>query len=163
MVISEKGRLSWNTSATKVFLDIKEQEPDSSKKKSDKDKEKGDKKETKKTPQSDLDIWHWKDVRIQSVQRARANREKNRTYRSVFNLAANKFVRLADESMKDVTITRDGKWGVGSDDRAYIHDWKTERADYYRVNTDTGKRTAMLTAHHSSLGRSWRGRGGSAS
>lgn len=160
MVISEKGNLSWNTGSTKVFLGIKDQQPDPKKKGVKKEGEESDKGAKKKTPPSDLDIWHWKDVRIQSVQRARANREKNRTDRSVFNLRAKQFVRLTDKSMKEITITRDGKWGIGTDDRAYIHDWKTSRADYYRVDTDTGKRHPMLTAHHSSLGRSRRGRGG---
>ncbi|MHC4457415.1 MAG: S9 family peptidase [Planctomycetota bacterium] len=171
MVISEKGKLSWNSDATKVFFGIKEQKPDPKHEKSDKenkenkedkDNKDGDKKSSKKSPVSDLDIWHWKDVRIQSVQRARANREKNRTYRSVFNLMEKQFVQLADESMKQITITLDGKWGVGSDDRQYIHDWKPHKADYYRVDTNTGERQLMLTAHQSSLSQWRRGRGGSA-
>lgn len=82
MVISEKGGLFWNTGATKVFFGIKEQEPDPKKGDSEKNSEEGDKKDGEKTPPSDLDIWHWKDIRIQSVQRARAKREKEFTYRS---------------------------------------------------------------------------------
>jgi dipeptidyl aminopeptidase/acylaminoacyl peptidase len=54
--------------------------------------------------------------------------------------------------MKHITITRDGKWGVGSDDRQYIHDWKPHKADYYRVDTNTGERKLMLTALKRSLG-----------
>jgi dipeptidyl aminopeptidase/acylaminoacyl peptidase len=155
MVISEKGRLSWNTDTTKVFFGIKEQAPDPKNKrgekenkenKEDKDSKDDDKKSSKKTPSSDLDIWHWKDIRIQSVQRARAKREKNFTYRAVYNLPSKKFVQLTDETMKHITITRDGKWGVGSDDRQYIHDWKPPKADYYRVDTNTGKREIILTA-----------------
>jgi len=165
MVISEKGELSWNSSATKIFFGIKEQKPDPKHKKSEKkseDNKEGDKKSKKEPPSSDLDIWHWKDVRIQSVQRSRANREKNRTYRSVFNLKEKQFVQLTDESMKQITITRDGKWGVGSDDSQYVHDWKPQNADYYRVDTQTGERQPMLTAHQSSLSQGRRGRGGSA-
>ena len=164
MVISEKGELSWNTGATKVFFGIKEQKPDPKHKKPDKegknkkgdkegeDKKDGDKKSKKKTPSSDLDIWHWKDVRIQSVQRSRARRERDLTYHAVYHLETKKFVQLADKTMKRITVTRDGKWGVGSDDRQYIHDWKPRKADYYRVDTNTGKRKPMLTALKRSLG-----------
>jgi len=152
MVISKKGKLFWNTDATKVFFGIKKQEPDPKKDDSEKDRDDGDKKDREKTPPSDLDIWHWKDIRIQSVQRARAEREKKVTYRSVYNLEAKQFVQLADKAMKDITITRDGKWGVGKDERAYIHDWKAPKADYYRVDTTTGERHPMLTALRRSLG-----------
>ena len=155
MVISEKGRLSWNSDATKVFFGIKEQAPDPKNEKSDKEEKgnnDGDEKSSEKPPASDLDIWHWKDVRIQSVQRARANREKNFTYRAVYNLEAKQFVQLTDKTMKYITITRNGKWGIGYDNRQYIHDWKTRKADYYRVDTGTGKRKGILTALKRSLG-----------
>jgi dipeptidyl aminopeptidase/acylaminoacyl peptidase len=159
-VISEKGRLSWNTDTTKVFFGIKAQEVDPKSKKpekdsengDDKDGEAGDDKDKKNSQPPDLDIWHWKDLRIQSVQRARANRERNFTYRSVYNLEAKKFVQLADETMRDITITRDGKWGVGSDEREYIHDWKPPMADYYRVDTTTGERQPILTKLKRSMG-----------
>ena len=157
MVISENGELSWNSDATKVFFGIKEQSPDPNYKESDKKDEKnkeGEERSSKKPESSDLDIWHWKDVRIQSVQRARAKRERNFTYRAVYNLEAKKFVQLTDKTMKKITLTRDGKWGVGSDDRQYIHDWKPHKADYYRVDTDTGQRKLMLTALQRSLGLS---------
>ena len=142
MVITESGKLSWNEDSTKVFFDIKDQVADKKK----------DKKKAEKV--SDVDIWHWKDVRIQSVQRARAKREKNKKYRSVYHLESSKFVRLTDEAMKRIDITPEGKWGVGTDDRTYIHDWKVLGTDYYRVNTETGKRTLMLTALKSELGLS---------
>ena len=157
MVISEKGELSWNTGATKIFFGIKEQKPDPKHKKPDKegkDKKDGDKKTGKKPPVSDLDIWHWKDVRIQSVQRARAKRERNFTYRAVYNLQAKKFVQLTDKTMKHIEITRDGKWGLGRNEEPYIHDYKPLKADYYRVDTDTGERLLMFKALQQSIGLS---------
>lgn len=146
MVISEKGVLSWNTNATKVFFGIKKQEPEPKKDSSKKESADEGKENKDKTPPSDLDIWHWKDTRIQSDQRARAEEEKERTYRAVYNLEAKQFARLADKTMKKIAVTRDGKWGVGVDDRAYIHDWKIDRADYYRVDTATGERRLFLRA-----------------
>jgi len=152
-IISERGGLQWNTNATKIFFGIaplkKEADKDSDEEESDKGKGEEDAKEEKP---SDLDVWHWKDQRIQSVQRARANREKNRTYRSVFHLDSKQFVRLADETMNTVTITRDGKWGVGRNDEPYIHDWKPRKSDFYRVDTASGERLAIVTALENSMG-----------
>jgi len=152
MVISEKADLRWAEPPTRVFLGIKEQE------KEDKGS-RGSKEGKKPDPVADLDIWHWNDDRIQSVQMVRANRDRDFTWRSVFNLAEKKFVRLCDETMRTISVTRDGRWGVGKDDREYLSDWEEERADYSRVDTATGKRTTMLTAQGALRG-SRRGGGG---
>jgi len=130
-VISEKGALSWSSKRDRVFFGIKEQVKKTEKKK-DAD------------PVANLDIWHWKDKRIQSVQMIQANRDKNRTFQSVFLLKTKRFVQLTDKSMTRIGLTRDGKWGVGEDARKYIHDWKVPRADFYKVEIATGKRTLMF-------------------
>ncbi|KPK89356.1 hypothetical protein AMJ80_09910 [bacterium SM23_31] len=141
MVISEKGGLSWSEDLTKIFLGIKEQEKEPEKKK---DAE----------PVADVDIFHWKDDRLQSVQKSQAQRDRNFAYRAVFKLNDKRFIRLTDESMRTISITRDGKWGIGQDNRAYISDWKESQTDYYRVNTATGERTLILKAHGRTLGLS---------
>jgi len=106
MVINEKGRLSWNSYATKIFFGIKERKPNPKHKKQDKDgaKTKNGDKMSQETPKSDLDIWHWKDLCIQSVQRSRADRERRFTYRSVYNLESKKFVQLTDKTMKRIEV-----------------------------------------------------------
>jgi dipeptidyl aminopeptidase/acylaminoacyl peptidase len=154
-IISERSGLQWNTDATKVFFGIAPVKPKAEKDSEDEESEIGeDEEEAKEEKPSDLDVWHWNDKRIQSVQRARANREKNRTYQSVYHLDSKKFVRLADELMKTVSITRDGKWGVGGDDEPYIHDWKPRKSDFYRVDTATGERLPIETALQYSMGLS---------
>jgi len=142
MIISEYGRLTWNTDASKIFFGIKEQKPVPKKRTPEEE------------PKSDLDIWHWKDVRIQSVQRARAGREKRFTYRAVYNLQTKKFVQLTDRTMRYIEITKDGKWGLGQDRGPYIHDYKPLKADYYRVDTETGERMLMFKALQRPLGLS---------
>ncbi len=141
MVISEKGELVWSENLDKVFFGIKEQKPELEKKKDD-------------PPVPNVDIWHWKDDRLQSVQILSANRDRNFTYRSVFNIDTKRFIRLTDKNMKYINITRNGSWGIGSDDRAYISDWKERQADYYRINTDTGERTLMFNGQKRTLGLS---------
>jgi len=138
---TERGSLFWSEDHSKIFCGIKEQE---------KEKEKKEDAE----PASDVDIFHWKDDRIQTVQKAQAEVDRNFTYRSVLNLKDKRFVRLADRNMRRITITKDGKWGIGEDDRAYISDWKERRADYYLVNTATGERTLMFKEQGLTLGLS---------
>ncbi len=105
---------------------------------------------------ADVDVWRTTDDRIQSQQMIQANADRNFTYREAFDTSANKFVKLADESLKEVDIAADGKWAVGRDARAYISDYKPASADFYRVNTTTGERTLMmkgqLTANGGTLG-----------
>jgi len=141
MVISELGSFSWSEDLTKVFFGIKGQEKEPEKKKDDE-------------LVANVDIWHWKDDRIQPVQIIQAARDRNFTYRAVFNLNDKRFVRLTDEDMQSISITRDGKWGIGQNAKPYVSDWKLRKADYYRVNTTTGEKTLIFEAHERTMGLS---------
>src|SRR5687768_17204193 len=66
-----------------------------------------------------VDLWHWKDDFIQPIQRVRAEQERNRSYRAVYDLKEKKFVQLADESMENVSPSNDGSYAIGSDNRKY--------------------------------------------
>ena len=140
MVISEKGTLVWSTDESKIFFGLKEQEAAAEKKGPNAD------------PVANVDVWHWKDERIQSVQMKQAKRDQNFTYRSVYDLKTKKFYRLADEKMKNVSFTRNGKWSIGVDSKPYISDWKPRLGDYYRINNSTNKKVEILKAHGRSLG-----------
>jgi len=156
MVISEKvmsqsrfrrgggarGALFWSEDNSQIFCGIKEQKKEPEKKKDDEE------------PNADVDIWHWKDEVIQSVQMKRAARDRNFTYQSVYNWKTKRFIRLTDEIMRTISISRNGKWGIGRDDKAYISDWKETQADYYRVSTATGERTLMFKGQKQVLGLS---------
>ena len=126
-VLSELGNLNWSQDGSKLFLGIKEQEK----------KEKPSKEKV-----ANVDVWHWKDEQIQSVQMQRASRDRNYTYSSVYHLDNGRFVRLADETMRSVTAPGDGNWGLGRDEKPYILrlDLSRGNADYYRVNTATGEK-----------------------
>ncbi len=93
---------------------------------------------------ADVDVWNTRDERIQSMQMVRAAADRNFTFRQAFDVAALKFVKLSDDTLKDLDIGPDGKWAVGRDTRGYIHDYKRPAADLYRVNTSTGERTLIL-------------------
>jgi dipeptidyl aminopeptidase/acylaminoacyl peptidase len=89
-----------------------------------------------------VDLWHWKDDYVQPIQRVRAELERNRSYRATYLVKEKKFVQLADESMENVSPSNDGRYAIGSDNRAYriTNDYDPGLTDYYLVNTADGTR-----------------------
>jgi dipeptidyl aminopeptidase/acylaminoacyl peptidase len=134
---SENRALIWSEDLSRVFCGIKKQE-----KKPEKSKE--------ELP--NVDIWHWKDEQIQSVQAIRFEYDVNFTYRSVFLLKEKKFLQLANTNMRTITLTQDGNWGIGRDAMPYLSDVETQQADYYLVNPITGERRAIVKGIRRSLG-----------
>jgi len=130
-VLSERGGLTWGDASDRIFVGIKEQ--------SDSLKE--------LEGRANVDVWHWNDVDVQSVQQVRAQRERNQTRSSVVNLGRRgpTFVRLADENLESVSQAGDSKWGIGQDPTPYEYEitWGGSSADIYRVDLDSGERSLM--------------------
>ncbi len=140
-IVSDRAALAWSEDNNRVFFGIKEQvpAPETTRKSTDE--------------VADVDVWNTGDERVQSLQMVRAEQERNFTFRQAFDLSAKRFVRLADETMRELDVAPDGKWAVGLDARAYIRNEKIlPTADIYRVNTSTGERTLVakgqLTGRH---------------
>ena len=144
-VISDKAALQWNDAADRVFFGVKAQEP---KPKEDEDAEDDWQKA------SDVNVLHWNDDRIQTVQEKQAESDRNRTDRAVLHTGSKRVVLLQDSTLRGITIGRDGRWAVAWDDRAYVSDWEEARADYYRIDVSTGERTPMLEAQMRTYGMS---------
>ena len=142
VVLSEKGSLVWNEDATMLFVATKRQ-----------DDELEDWPEDD-LPLADVNIWHWADDRIQSQQEQAASRDRDRTYVAAVNLERGTVVPLADERMRTVEITRDGRWAIGRDETAYISDWRPDLADLYRLDLRTGERVPVLEGQLRTLGLS---------
>jgi dipeptidyl aminopeptidase/acylaminoacyl peptidase len=141
-VVSNLAGLSFSSDAARLFFGVKAQER----------KPKPPAEEWMRA--SDVDVFHWNDPRLQSVQRRQAEADRNRTDRAVLHLAEGRVVRLQDSTLTSLQLTRDGRWAVGGDDRAFVSDWKEPRSDLYRIDTRTGARTPILEAHGRTLGLS---------
>ncbi|MBN1939675.1 MAG: S9 family peptidase [Candidatus Aminicenantes bacterium] len=130
MVASEFAPLHWTKDLSRIYFGIKEQEKEV---------------EKPKGPVADVDVWHYKDEQIQSVQMVRASRDRNRTWQAALILDGMKVVRLADDSMRSFQIADEGRFGLGSDPKPYIYElnWGGAPADYYRVDTETGERSLI--------------------
>jgi dipeptidyl aminopeptidase/acylaminoacyl peptidase len=140
-VASDRAALAWSEDNKRVFFGIKEQvpAPDTTRKSTDE--------------AADVDVWNTGDEWVQSLQMVRAERDRNFTFRQAFDVSAKRFVKLADETMRELDVAPDGRWAVGLDERAYIRNEKIlPTADIYRVNTSTGERTLIakgqLTGRH---------------
>ncbi len=99
------------------------------------------------------DLWHWKDDFIQPMQKVRASQERNRSYRAVWHISAQRLVPLADESMDTAIPSGDGLWAIGQDDRNYrrLVGVDTSYSDVYLVNTTDGSRRKLLEKNQFAL------------
>jgi dipeptidyl aminopeptidase/acylaminoacyl peptidase len=94
-----------------------------------------------------VDLWHWKDDYVQPIQKVRAEQDRNRSYRAVYDLQEKKFVQLADDTMENIAPSNDGRYAIGADNRKYrvTNDFDPGFTDYYLVNTSDGSRKPLLT------------------
>ena len=135
LVISELGRLSFSEDGTMVMLGLKYQvdKPE----KNQKDDER-----------PNVDVWHWNDDRVQSVQIRRAERDKRATMSAVVHLDGGRLVQLSNDTRKRVNIVGKGAWGICVDDEKYRREitWGGRRADYFRVDLNTGEQQPITQA-----------------
>jgi dipeptidyl aminopeptidase/acylaminoacyl peptidase len=141
-VLSEYTAPRWTKDGTRVFVGIKAQEDSRS--------ESGE-------PQANLDIYHWKDVELQSEQIIRVGQARRATFSGVVTVASKKFLRLADDTFRTVTPTADDRWAIGRDSTPYDHDFsegQPSRGDYYKIDTTTGARTLIAKRLSRTMGTS---------
>ncbi|GGE02714.1 S9 family peptidase [Psychroflexus salis] len=99
----------------------------------------------------EVDVWTYKDQRIQPEQKARAKQLENEAFVSYYNLAENRLVHLQDKQLDGIYFDKDKqqKWILGYTDEAYrlqrswSYPWLT---DWYLVNAETGEKTIVLEA-----------------
>ena len=130
MVVSEYTTPRWSPDGSRLFIGIKEQEPEIS---------------ASDSIKANVDIWHYKDVIPQAVQIVQIAQTRRATYPAAVSVGTGKFVRLGDELMRTVTNAANNAIGVGRSDTAYRGEiaWGTNRADFYRVDLNTGARTPI--------------------
>ena len=146
-VISERGAINFSVDGSRVFFGVAPTpEP-----------EKDEGEDVSSDDKVSVDLWHWKDDYIQPMQKVRAEQERNRSYRAVFDIGAGKYAQLGDETMQTVNPAANGRWALGLDDRPYRtligYDDDANSADVYIVNTSDGTRKAVMKKH--SRGFTW--------
>ncbi|MBZ5605721.1 MAG: S9 family peptidase, partial [Acidobacteriia bacterium] len=148
MTISPNRNPYWMADLSAVTFGIHEMRP---KKKGADDKEKPEaKNDDPDLP--DMVIWNWKDKRLQPMQQVQENQDKNFSYLCVYRPAEQKFLRLADEDVRQVAANADARVALGRDIREYeleSHLDGKSFEDMYAVNLATGERKlALKKAQH---------------
>jgi dipeptidyl aminopeptidase/acylaminoacyl peptidase len=94
-----------------------------------------------------VQVWHWKDLRQYHQQEVQAAQDRQRTHLVVWHLAPNKLIRLADDSIDDVQLSRRGVAALATDENPYIKEIMSGRSyrDLYSVDLASGKRTRIAT------------------
>ena len=67
----------------------------------------------------ELVIWHWQDKRLQSMQQVQEQRDKNFSYLCLLRVKDKKYIRLADESVRQVEAAPKHRWAIGIDNQKY--------------------------------------------
>lgn len=139
MVISEYSKLTWNETSTQLFLGVKAQQTEI--KKEDELK-------------ANVDVWHWKDERVQSVQIVRAKRDRKSTFTAVLNFKDKMFIQLENDDMPSVNFSKKSIWAVGRVDTLYRKDVNLPGgyADLYSINTRTGAKKLIAKKVYRSMG-----------
>ena len=138
MTISPNRNPLWTEDMSGILFGIHEVKKKEEKEKKEKDKEKGKKveeaektekvtPEEKPTKEEDIDkedlpelvIWHWKDKRLQSMQQVQESRDKNFSYLCLFLAKDKKFLRLADDNVRQVAVAPKHRWAIGLDNQKY--------------------------------------------
>ncbi|RUT73046.1 alpha/beta hydrolase family protein [Ancylomarina longa] len=100
-----------------------------------------------------LDVWNWKDPLIQPQQKVQAEKEKKRTYLAVFQTKDQKIIQLANKEIPNVKVYDHGNsaFALGSSALAYrqLISWDDRYADYYIIDTRTGKQELILQKKNS--------------
>lgn len=96
-----------------------------------------------------LDIWSWQDKELQPGQKVNGAKEKNRTYKAVYLTQYDKYVQLADSTVREIrTIQKgNGRFAHGVDYKPYELEssWTGKsNADHYLVNVETGEKRLMV-------------------
>jgi dipeptidyl aminopeptidase/acylaminoacyl peptidase len=105
----------------------------------------------------DIVIWHYKDSRLQPMQQVQANADKNYTYNCFYRVKDKKFLRLADDDLKLVSVPRKGDFAIGRDVKPYQYMTNLDGRmyqDVYSINLTSGERKKVLTRARWFLGGS---------
>lgn len=94
-----------------------------------------------------LDLWHWRDNRLQPQQLVELQRDQKSSYLSVFDLNTNSFIILESDSLKVRHNSKNkSEFALAYNRRnyEYAYNWEyPNRVDAYRVNVVTGE-TVLL-------------------
>ena len=108
-----------------------------------------------------LDLWHWQDGLLQTMQQKRGNAARNPARTAVYHRDQNRIVVLGDDTVESLRfVGPDGARMIGTDGDAYEKEiqWDGRYSDVWLVNTIDGSRTKVLEKYRGNVTNSPGGR-----
>ncbi|UCF38909.1 MAG: S9 family peptidase, partial [Acidobacteriota bacterium] len=95
---------------------------------------------------SDVQIWHARDERTIPMQEKQKKRDKDRGYRSVWNLDGKRFDRLGTDLMEEVVPLPGGRFATETDRKPYLFEnmFDYTREDVSLIEIETGNRQKVI-------------------
>ena len=95
-----------------------------------------------------LDVWNYKDGRLQPQQLLSVKRDRNKGYLAVWNRVENKFSQIGSETLDFEGFSQmdgDGDFCLGSTQLPYerLMSWEGWFSDYYRISVATGEQKLL--------------------
>lgn len=155
----------WLEDYQALALGIKQIKLKSSPSASPEKKEQGDKETSPAAKLDDVDeselpdliLWHWQDPRLQSQQQVEEVWDASYSYLSLYRPLEKKFVRLADDNLRRVTLGSKSDLAIGRDQSPYELEFSLTGASYqdiYIIDLKTGERKLALKKNRWSFGLS---------
>ena len=100
-------------------------------------------------PKAKLDLWHWQDPQLQPQQLIRAEQERKRSYRALYDLKSKKIIQLATQEIPEVSIDSRSKANVavGTSQEKYrkLMSWDIPGyQDTFLVDLNTGESRSLI-------------------
>ncbi|MBT0811029.1 S9 family peptidase [Litoribacter ruber] len=125
LVISDLSRVYFQENGKGVWVGLKQQEA---------------KVKMSKDTIPNVDVWHHKDDRIQSVQMVRAERNRRNTDTGLFDFEKGTLTQLTDHPDQSLVMSNHNRYLIKRDEKPYVSDinWGVSPADLYRVDVSSG-------------------------
>ena len=93
-----------------------------------------------------VDVWHWRDPRIKTHEKATWKERQEHLFRAVVHLDEDRLVRLASEDLPDVPTADNPRYALGSDDTPYLREqtWDGFYRDLRLVDLRDGSRIEVV-------------------
>lgn len=152
MTVSSNRNAVWTEDLTALLFGIQEVKKKAEDKKPESKDAKADVPPAPKKPEDeaekpDLVLWHWQDERLQAQQQVEETRDKTFSYLGTYIVGDKKFLRLSDETLRNMTVAPKQRFAIGTDARAYALMSSLDGRSYsdvYVVDMKTGTRTLAL-------------------
>ncbi len=95
----------------------------------------------KNTPEPmQVDLWNWRDARLQSEQKVAADDDRKRTYLGVYHLGTQRYVQLGSPHLADIQVNDNSAFALGRDATPYLaqHSWDDFFDNEFAVSLQTG-------------------------